>query len=123
LSLAAHGECVLVGRGAAQLLPPETTLRVRLVGTREDRIANLAQRVSLSPEDAAHRVDALEQDRVRFVVDHFGKDPRDPAQYDLVLNTSRFMALDCAELILEGLRRLQVRLAAKSPEPVRAGSE
>jgi cytidylate kinase len=28
-SLAAHGNCVIVGRGAAQLLPEATTLRVR----------------------------------------------------------------------------------------------
>ena len=31
LSLAAKGECVILGRGAAQALPPQTTLRVRLV--------------------------------------------------------------------------------------------
>ena len=39
LSLGAHGCCVIVGRGAAHLLPPETTLRVRLVQSLEDRVA------------------------------------------------------------------------------------
>ena len=39
LSLGAHGCCVIVGRGAAHLLPSSTTLRVRLIAPVEDRVA------------------------------------------------------------------------------------
>ncbi len=38
LSLGAHGECVIVGRGAGHVLPEANTLRVRLVAPLEDRI-------------------------------------------------------------------------------------
>jgi hypothetical protein len=42
LALGVHGECVIVGRGAAFILPAETTLRVRLVAPVKQRIATLA---------------------------------------------------------------------------------
>src|SRR5207248_10218227 len=41
LSLAAPGRCVIVARGAQFVLPPATTLRVRLVAPVEDRMANV----------------------------------------------------------------------------------
>src|SRR5262249_28050963 len=44
LSLAARGNCVLVGRGAAQVLPAGTTLRVRLVAPLEARITAVSRK-------------------------------------------------------------------------------
>src|SRR5258708_1963544 len=38
-SLYARGNCIIVGRGASQLLPVERTLRVRVVANREDCLA------------------------------------------------------------------------------------
>jgi len=38
-SLSEQGHCVIVGRGAPHVLPAESTLRVRTVAPREDRIA------------------------------------------------------------------------------------
>src|SRR6516164_3855750 len=48
LTLALHGECILVGRGANVVAPPETTLRVRLVAPLRERIATVQKRRSLS---------------------------------------------------------------------------
>jgi cytidylate kinase len=112
LSLAAHGGCVIVGRGAAQVLPPARTLRVRLVGPREERIHRVRDRLGVSHAEAARWVERIDHDRAQFVRDHFHKDPADPAAYDLVLNSSRFSAAECAELILDALRRFQARLLA-----------
>ena len=46
--LGARGECLVVGRGSTFVLPPETTLRVRIVATRDDRIAFIARERNLS---------------------------------------------------------------------------
>ena len=46
--LGARGECLIVGRGSTFVLPPETTLRVRIVATREDRIAFMVREHKLS---------------------------------------------------------------------------
>jgi cytidylate kinase len=107
VALAAKGACVIVGRGAAQVLPPATTLRIRLVGAVEDRVAEFQRRFGLSREEAVKRVEETDRDRTRFVREHFHKDPADPRLYDLLLNTSRLTPTDCVDLIAEALRRLQ----------------
>jgi cytidylate kinase len=108
-SLGAHGECVIVGRGAAQVLPTAATLRVRLVGPVQDRVKAVCQRFSIPYEEAKRWVERTDGERVRFVKDHFQKDPKDPRGYDLVLNSSRLSATECADLIIEALHRLQAR--------------
>jgi len=109
LSLGSHGQCVIVGRGAAHILPAATTLRVRLVAPLDERIAVLAGELSVSKEEAARQIKGLDDLRRRFLRDHFGKDPADPLQYDMVLNSGRFTVGECAELVLEALCRLQGR--------------
>jgi cytidylate kinase len=118
LALAAHGECVIVGRGAAQVLPAATTLRVRLVSPAGERIAVIRQRLGMTDGEAARWVGQTDGDRGRFVMDHFHRDPADPHDYDLVLNSARLGIPDCADLIVEGLRRLQARAPARTPEPL-----
>jgi cytidylate kinase len=113
-SLAEHGECILVGRGTAQILAnAATTLRVRLIAAREDRISTTAQRLGMTRGEAARHIDRVEQERIRFVKDHFLKDPTDPQNYDLVLNCSRFSPFACADLIVESVHRLRSRLEAE----------
>jgi cytidylate kinase len=107
LSLGARGECVIVGRGAPHLLPAATTLRVRLVAAREDRVAAMSRLLGLSGPEAARRVETTDRERAQFVKNHFRKDPADPQSYDLILNASRFSVAECADLITEALARLR----------------
>jgi cytidylate kinase len=109
LSISTHGQCIIVGRGAAQILPSETTLRVRLVARREDRIAATSRRLGISAEEAARWIEYTERERTAFVREHFFQDPTDPRRYDLVLNASRWSVPECAELIIDGLERVQKR--------------
>jgi cytidylate kinase len=78
VSLSAHGGCVIVGRGAAQVLPTAVMVRVRLVGPVEDRVKAVGQRLGIPHEEAKRRVQKTDGERVRFVKDHFQKDPTDP---------------------------------------------
>jgi hypothetical protein len=67
----------------------------------------------------------VDAERVHFVKDHFHKDPNATRHYDLMLNTARFSLDECAEIILEALRRLQARAGGKplsQTAPCRAGS-
>lgn len=121
LSLAARGECVIVGRGAAQILPAATTLRVRLVGPLEERIAGVQKRFGVPAEEARRRVLETDYHRSRFVRDYFHKNPDDPALYDLTLNVCRISAADCARIIagtLEALRVAGVFAPAGGPQAV-----
>jgi cytidylate kinase len=107
LSLGALGDCVIVGHAAAFILPAERTLRVRLVGSLDDRVREATQRRGLSRTEAARWVEETELARARFVRDHFLKDLADPHHYDLTLNISRWPVPACADLIIEALHRLQ----------------
>jgi cytidylate kinase len=112
LSLAAHGRCVIVGRGAPHLLPWATTLRVRLVAPLEYRVEVFGRERGLSHDEAAREVENLSRERVRFIKDHFHKDPTDPANFDLVLDAARFTPDGCAEVIVAALRLLEGRAVA-----------
>jgi cytidylate kinase len=118
-SLGSHGECIIVGRGAAQILPPATTLRVRLVANLDDRIAVMMKRLNLTRLEAA-RLEAMDLERNRFVQEHFHKDLTDPLGYDLVLNSSRFSDRECTDLIILALRQLQQRLGEAALARIRA---
>jgi cytidylate kinase len=107
LSLGAHGQCIIVGRGAAHILPAKTTLRVRLVGLLKDRIAALGRTLGLSAAEAATRVEEIDRERTAFMRTHFGCDPTDPHQYDLVLNISRWSVSQCADLIIQAVHHLE----------------
>jgi len=122
LSLATHGRCVILGRGAAAVLPAATTLRVRLLGPLPDRIAAIRNRLGISSEEARNWIEKTDHERVRFVKEHFQKDPSDPRHYDLVINSARFSVEQCAELIVEALQRLQPAAAPRARPPVRSST-
>jgi cytidylate kinase len=108
-ALGARGECVIVGRGSAYALDPERTLRVRVVASREDRIAFLTAERGMTPAAAATYVDTKDRERARFIKDRFHKDLTDPMNYDLVVNRTRFTPDETAELVIEALQRMQAR--------------
>src|SRR5262245_26440873 len=107
LSLAAHGECVIVGRAAGHVLPPESTLRVRLVAPREFRVGVIQKARGTSAEAAARWIDDTDRERSGFVKAHFNRDTTDPTLYDLVLNVSRFSVPQATGLIIAALRDLE----------------
>ena len=114
--LGARGECLIVGRGSTFVLPPETTLRVRIVASRDDRIAFIARERKLSPVEAAHFVDTRDRVRQEFIKDYFHKDRADPQNYDLILNRSRFSVDETADLVIDALQRMQARKTVAKAE-------
>src|SRR5262245_42502439 len=101
------GSCIIVGRGAAHLLPVASTLRLRFVAPLSDRVAAVAKERRLDPDEAAGFVERVGTERESFIRDHFHVDVADPVNYDLVLNASRFPTDQCVEQILAALRIFQ----------------
>lgn len=124
LTLAIHGECIIVGRGANVVAPPETTLRIRLVAPMWARVATVQKRRNLSFGEAQQWIEKTDRDRARFIKDHFHKEANDPHLHDLVLNTSRFSLEVCAEILIDVLHRMQAqaRQSAEASIPIGAGS-
>ncbi len=107
LALGMHGDCIIIGRGAAHLLPSETTLRVRLVAPRPWRIAHFAEKLGLTQEEAARQLEMTDRERIDFVRQHFFVDPTEAEHYDLVLNAAQFSPEKCGQIILAALRQRQ----------------
>lgn len=113
LSLGAQGQVVLLGRGAGCILPPHTTLNVRLVAPEADRVAYMSQWLRLTEEEAAEQMRKLDQRRSEFIATHFHRKPSDVHQYDMVLNTSLLGEERSADLIVQAAR---AKMAALAPE-------
>ena len=116
LALGSHGKCIIVGRGAALMLPAETTLRVRLIAPLKTRSAAMSKRLGVPEAEATRQLKALDRERNIFVQEHFFKVPADPRHYDLILNSARFGVVGCAELIVEALDGLQARTTQRRRE-------
>lgn len=110
LALGAQGDVILIGRGAGCILPPESTLHVRIIAPLADRIAYMSQWLRLSMEEAAEQVELRDRRRAEFLETHFHRQIGDIYQYDLLLNSSLLGEELCAELIAEAA---QAKLAAQ----------
>ncbi len=105
--LGAHGQCVIIGRGATAILPKETTISIKMVAALDDRVAEYAQREQVSERVAKTKVQRLDRERAEFVKNYFHKEIDDPHLYDLVINTSRYTDQECVELILLAVEQRQ----------------
>lgn len=104
LNYGALGEVVLIGRGAGHMLPRSSTLAVRIVAPRSDRVAYMTQWLRLSPAEAEAEVDERDRRRRQFLLDNLSIDTADPTNYDLVLNSSRLGEELAAEVIVQTAR-------------------
>ena len=82
-----HGKAIIVGRGANFVLPPENRFRVRIIAPLEMRVDRVAETFGVAKKEAKRRVLRTESDRRAFVRKYFHSDIRDPANYDMILNT------------------------------------
>src|SRR5206468_1345392 len=98
-------------RGASFILPAASTLRVRLVGTLEERVKAIMEQHGLSEKEAQAFIHRADPQRAEWVRNTFGKDPADAHHYDLVLNTSRLSVAGCTEVILDSLRCMEDKAA------------
>jgi len=86
---AAKGSFVYHGRTGHLVLPGvSNVMRVRVIQDPEQRIASVMERLNLSREKARDYIEAVDDDRRRWVRSLYNVDWLDPAQYDAVVNLS-----------------------------------
>lgn len=104
-TLGGRGMAVVVGRGAAFLLPPEKALRVLVCAPWEARVERWAKSTG---EDRARAEASLREEdarRLEFIRHHFGADLGDPTAYDLVVNTASLGVEGASDAVVRVLRR------------------
>lgn len=111
MHLASLGQVILVGLGASLATKGlEGGFHVRLVGSREKRIANAASYYGITLQEAGKRVTREDQNRRDYVRQNFNADIDDPLLYDLVINTDRILYGDAARMIADEVWALSARL-------------
>lgn len=108
LTVAARGNAVIVGRAAGFMLPPETTVHVRVIAPLESRVAYLAQELRLTRPEAAEEVRARDERRALFLDRTLARDASDPTAYDAVVNSERLGVEGAAQFIGWAVRTKQM---------------
>lgn len=104
VALARKGSAVVVGRGAQFVVTGEAALRVRVVAPLEARIASLAQQRKLGERAARAEVERLDRERLHFLKQQYHADAADPANYDLVVNSSSLGLERAADVVVHAYR-------------------
>jgi cytidylate kinase len=105
--LAAEGDVIIKGRGAQIVFADEPgVLKVRVVAPSELRVARVAERKKMHPEEARDFIRRFDRQRRGLIESVFHRDLADWGLYDLVINTRQMDAETGAEVITTAARRL-----------------
>jgi len=87
-AIAAHGNAMILGRGASFLLPPEKRIALLFVSPIEVRIRNVMEDRGLSEKHAREHIVKVDAEHHQFSKKYFQADILDSAHYHLVINTA-----------------------------------
>jgi len=103
LSIARQGHAIFVGRGTHLILPREVGLRTRLTAPREYCLESYAEQKKSPVEDVTREVKEIEEEREKFVQNHFHAGLTDQTQYDLIINMESFSTEEVVDMIMSAL--------------------
>ena len=110
-TLGHQGDVIIVGRGAEYVLPSRFGLRVRMVAPVEVRVQRVATSGNLTLEAARAEIKISDRERAKLAHRHFGQDPREPLNHDVIINTAELSIEAATEIVLTALqRKLAVQL-------------
>ena len=95
---------MILGRGSQFILPPERALRVLVVAPKAERVERVRKRHSISVGEAEELVRQSDADRRHFLTYHFHREPDDPNDYDLCVNTGLYSLDAAASLLIAAYR-------------------
>jgi cytidylate kinase len=101
---AAHGNAVIIGRGANAILGRRPdVLRVFMYAPRDWRVRHIMESHSVDEKTAAAEVDRIDRARTEYMRTYYGVTWNSPENYDLCLDTSDFGAEGCAQIIISAV--------------------
>jgi cytidylate kinase len=102
---AAHGNAVIVGRGASAILGPrDDTLRVFMHAPREWRITRIVEAMRVERKVAEIEVDRVDRARVAYMREWYDRAFGDVCEYDLCIDTSRLRIAQSSAVIVAAVR-------------------
>lgn len=119
MTVAAHGSCIIVGRGAHIILDPEKTLRLRVVAPLETRVRTYIERHGGEEETVRQHVQKQTKERALFISQYFEREIDEPTDFDLVLNAATLSMQQMYEVVMF---TYQARFGRRPPEVAPATS-
>lgn len=105
LGYAAHGNVVIIGRGASAILGRRRdVLRVFMHAPRDWRIERIMEDLRIDRRTATAEIDRVDKARTAHLRDWYGAEFGNPEIYDLSIDTSAFGAQESSELIVTAAR-------------------
>jgi cytidylate kinase len=102
---ASHGNVVIVGRGAGAILGRRPdVLRVFLYAPRDRRVSSIVEHFGVDAKSAEKEVDRVDKGRAAYLREWYGVVFGDPANYDLLIDTSALGDEKSAATIVEAVR-------------------
>jgi|GEM_PF-265217 len=120
LMVASRGSAVIVGRAAGFMLPPETTIHVRVIAPLESRVAYMAQELRMTRPEAVEEVRARDARRANFLDQTLTVDIGDLTAYDVVVNSDRLGVEGTAQFIGWAVRTKQMFAELAEPSTKRS---
>lgn len=109
MTVAMHGNAVILGRGANFILPPEAGLRVLITAPAGRRLAALSRARGLAAAEAARELRQLDLQRRDFLRSHFLAGGQELDHYDLIVNMEMMDVEAAATLVVDGFYTLDRR--------------
>jgi hypothetical protein len=100
---AALDRVIVMGRGGNYLLEGVPfALRVRVVALIEERISRISRREGVDEDSARWLIDRTDRERAGYLLTVYGRDGKDPADYDVVFDSST-MSIDTIASSVTGI--------------------
>lgn len=104
LSAAEHGSCVIVGRYADAVLPPERTFRVFVSADEEQRTQRICVRDGIGRQEAKAKMTRMDRSRAYYYEYHTQQKWGQAQNYDLCINLSKIDMRQAVDLVLGQVR-------------------
>lgn len=103
------GNAVIVGSGASLLAHKDQNFfNVRITGSYEFRVQRIMKELDLNLYNAKKMVTEQGNERAAFIHKFTRKDVASPAHYQMVLRNDFFTVEDMADLIISGMKKLEM---------------
>ena len=112
LTIAEHGQSIIIGRGGNFVLTEVNVLRVLITAPLEWRATQIAEKRDISSKEAKKIIAEVDGDRSAYLQHYFHRDANDPTAYDLVLNVEHLSIRAAAQTIVAAMEQ---RLGAPRP--------
>ncbi len=105
----AESSCIILGRCASEILKDKgNVFNIYICADKEDRIARIMKKESLSYEDAKAMLEKNDKERADYYHTHTGKVWGDVNNYHMILDTSRLGAENCADILIKYFEKIEI---------------